>query len=158
MTTTSHPWKQQLLRQAASLQDIASSHRWSEVSAVKLEETLVLGFYGIRRLVNAFLLSETLVHRSIPMTAFPARRKTDILLADASHEKLYDLQAGRPVAHDLLFVCHQVLHNCIFAPVLDEQQRLLGIFITSDHQRKVALYGLDLETIEGLFHQVGTEH
>lgn len=157
MPTTSYPWRQQLLRQAEFLHEIALPHRWSEASSVKLEETIVLGFYGIRRLINAFLLSEALVHRPLPMTAYPARRKTDGLVGEASFEVLYDLKAGIPVAHDLLFLCHQVLHNCVFSTYFDTQRTLQGIYITSDHQRKVALYGLDLKTIQELFHRVGAE-
>jgi hypothetical protein len=156
--TTSYPWKQQLLRQAEALHEIAQPHRWSEASAVKLEETVVLGFYGIRRLINSFLLSEALVHRPIPMMAFPARRRTDVLVGEASFEVLYDLKAGQPVSHDLLFLCHQVVHNCVFAASFDSQRTLLGIYITSDHQRKVALYGIELKTILDLFQQVGSEH
>ena len=53
MTTASYPWKQLLLRQAEALHALAQPHRWSEASSVKLEETAVLGFYAVRRLVNA---------------------------------------------------------------------------------------------------------
>jgi hypothetical protein len=157
MPTTSYPWKQQLLRQAEILHEITLPHRWSEASSVKLEETVVLGFYGIRRLINAFLLSEDLVHRPIPMTAYPARRKNDALMGETSWEVLYDLKAGAPVTHDLLFLCHQVLHNCVFSSYFDTQRSLQGIYMTSDHQRKVALYGIDLKAIEALFHHVGAE-
>ncbi len=158
MTTTSYPWKQQLLRQAELLHELVQPHRWSEASSVKLEETVVLGFYGIRRLINSFLLSDALVHRPIPMTAFPAHRKTDVLVGEPSFEVLYDLKSGHPVAHDLLFLCHQVVHNCVFAAFFDAERNLQGVYITSDHQRKVALYGIDFKTIQNLFHQVGTEH
>jgi hypothetical protein len=157
MPTTSYPWKQQLLRQAETLHEIALPHRWGEASAVKLEETVVLGFYGIRRLINGFLLGEALVHHPIPMMAFPARRKIDTLIGEASFEMLYDLKSGRAVAHDLLFLCHQVIHNCVFATYFDQGKTLQGIYITSDHQRKVALYGIDLQAIEALFRRVGQD-
>ena len=157
MTTTSHPWKQLLLRQAESLHDLAQPHRWSEASAVKTEETVVMGFYAIQRLVNSFLLSEALVHQSIPMQAFPARRKTDLLLGEGSIEQLYDLTAGRPLSHDLIFLCHQVLHNCVFAVFFAPDRTLQGVYLTSDHQRKVALYGIELRVIQALFQRIGEE-
>jgi hypothetical protein len=158
MPTTSYPWKQQLLRQAEILHEITQPHRWSEASCVKLEETVVLGFYGIRRLINAFLLGDALVQRSIPMTAYPAHRKTDVLVGESSFEVLYDLKAGHPVSHDLLFLCHQVLHNCVFSTYFDAQRCLQGVYLTSDHQRKVAIYGIELKIIQDLFRQVGSEH
>jgi hypothetical protein len=125
---------------------------------VKLEETVVLGFYAVRRLVNAFLLSDAVVHHPIPMQAFPARRRQAIILGDESFDVLYDLKAGRAVAHDLLFLCHQAIHNCVFAPVFGADKAIQGVYLTSDHQRKVALYGIDLKVIQDLFRQIGAEH
>ena len=158
MTTTSHPWKQLLLRQAEALHDLAQPHRWSETSSVRIEETVVMGFYASQRLVNSFLLSEALVHQTLPMRAFPARRKTDLLLGEGSIEELYDLQAGRPLSHDLIFLCHQVLHNCIFAVYFGLDRTLQGVYLTSDHQRKVELYGIELRVIQDLFQRIAAEH
>lgn len=158
MPTSSYPWKQQLLRQAEALHEMALPHRRGDVSSVKLEETIVVGFYGIRRLINAFLLSEALVHRPVDMMAYPARRQPNPFVGEAPLETLYDLRAGHPVSHDLLFLCHQVMHNCIFAPYFDASKAVRGIHVTSDHQRKVALYGIELQTIEVLFQRVGSEH
>ena len=158
MPTTSYPWKHQLLRQAEALHDLVAPHRWGEASAVRLEETVVLGFYAIRRLINAFLLGDAVVHRPVPMTAFPALRTTGVLVGEAPFERLYDLKSGRAASHDLLFLCHQVMHNCVFATYFNREKVLQGVYITSDHQRKVALYGIDIRTVEDLFLQVGQDH
>ena len=155
MTTQSHPWKELLLRHAESLERLGDPHRWSEASSVKLEETVVLGFYAVRRLVNSFLLSDALVHRPVSMIAFPARRRDSLMLGDERLEDLYDLGAGKPVSHDLVFTCHQVTHNCVFTPWFDPPRTLKGVYVTSDHQRKVALYAMTAETLQALFRQVG---
>ena len=155
MTTASHPWKQLLLRQADALQHLLEPHRWGEASAVKLEETVVLGCYAIQRLINGFLLSDAVVRRPIAMTAFPLRRKQGPLLGDEPIETLYDLAGGHAVAHDLVFLCHQVVHNCIFVPHLDANRCLTGIRATSDHQRRLALYAIDIATLQTLFRQLG---
>lgn len=157
MATTSHPWKQLLLRQAETLHELSQPHRWGESSAIRTEETVVLGFYAIRRLINGFLLSESLVHRTIAMQSFPAQRKTGLLRGEGSFEQLYDLKAGRPTAHDLLFLCHQVLHNCVFAVYFGDDRALQGVYLTSDHQRKVALYGIERQVIQDLFTKIGEE-
>lgn len=68
---------------------------------------------------------------------------------------LYDLTGGRATTHDLSFLCHQVLHNCALAPQFSPGHELSGILVTSDHQRKVALYGLSLETLIALFRNLG---
>ncbi len=156
MNTTSHPWKQHLLRQAEALDKLRGTRRWTASSSIALEETVVLGFYAIRRLIAAFLLPESAMHRPIPMTAYPVRRPDGtVRLGDENLGVLYDLTSGRVASHDLSFLCHQVLHNCTLAPQLDPDHALMGVLVTSDHQRKVALYGLGLDTMIDLFRRIG---
>jgi hypothetical protein len=157
MTTASHPWKQALTRRAAVLKTFSGPHRISGASAVKLEEAVVVGCYDIRRLINGFLLSESLVHQSFPMTAFPHRQQTSPMLGDEPLPVRYDLNNGRRVQHDLMFLCHQVLQNCVFEPWLGAERSLQGIYVTSDHQRKVALYGVRLDALCDLFLRLGED-
>lgn len=158
MSTTSHPWKLHLLKQADTLEAAQGAKRLTGPSAIRLEESIVLGFYVIRRLIGGFLLSDALVHRPIPMTAFPVRHPSGaIRLGDEDVKDLYDLTAGRTVSHDLSFLCHQALHNCIFTPQFDSDHTLVGVLVTSDHQRKVALYAVSLDTLVALFRAVGKE-
>lgn len=156
MTLSSHPWKLSLEHQARTLQELLKPHRLSEATLVKLEETVVLGCYTIRRLINGFLLSEAQRHQPIPMTAFPRRPNDSTFPTDRTLKLRYDLNAGRPVQHDPIFLCHQVLQNCYFEPWLTPEHQLTGIQVTSDHQRKVALYGVQLEVLHTLFHQLGS--
>lgn len=155
---SSHPWKQLLIRQAAVIRRLREPHRWTESSSVKLQAAVVLGFYAVRHLINSFLLSSRLVHRPIPMTAFPSRRVDRSLVGDAGLDTLYDMKAGKAVSHDLLFLCHQVTASCVFAPDFDPQKALQGVYVTSDHQRTLALYGVAIEAIQGLFEDVAAEH
>jgi hypothetical protein len=77
------------------------------------------------------------------------------LTGEEGIETLYDLGKSRPVAHDLLFLCHQAVHNCVFEPWLGTGGRLEGVYLTSDHQRKVAVYGIRLPVLVALFRNVG---
>lgn len=156
MSTTSHPWKKHLLRQAGALDAFRGARRCTEASAVKLEETVVLGFYAINRLIGGYLLTDAAMHRPIPMTAYPLRRPAGaVRLGDEAVTELYDLEQGRHVSHDLLFAAHQVLHNCALVPRFEPADGLTGILVTSDHQRKVAIYGMRIETLSALFRAIG---
>ena len=55
-----------------------------------------------------------------------------------------------------MFLCHQVLQNCVFEPWLTSDNQLAGIYVTSDHQRKIALYGISLGDLHNLFHHLST--
>jgi hypothetical protein len=155
MSTSSHTWKRHLLKQAATLERLAAGQRWGEASQVRLEESVVLGFYDIRKLAGAFLLSPAVVHAPLSIVAFPAKRVDQWVAEEGQIADLYDLGKGRPVAHDLLFLCHQAIHNSVFAPWLAASGALEGVYLTSDHQRKVALYGIRLPVLLALFRKVG---
>jgi hypothetical protein len=80
MTTASHPWKQGLEHQAKALQEFTKPHRLSDATLVRLEETVVLGCYTIRRLINGFLLPDSHRNQPVPMSAFPRRQHSSSLL------------------------------------------------------------------------------
>lgn len=151
MTTPSHPWKLTLERKSRVLQEFTDTHRLTGAALVKLEETVVLGCYAIRYLINGFHLPESLCHQPFPMTAFPRRHQSAPTLGDEPLRTRYDLDAGRIVRHDLMFLCHQALQNCVFEPWPGADHRLAGVYITSDHQRKIALYGVNLSALSDLF-------
>lgn len=157
MIAQSHHWKKLILRQEEMLNRVAKPHRWNEASSLKLEQAAVLGFYAVRRLINFFLLADALVHRPVPLTVFPARHKSGPLLGDEPLEDLYDLNDGKAASHDLLFICHQVTYNCIFMPFFGQDGALKGIYVTSDHQRKAALYGISIESVKDLLHRCGSQ-
>lgn len=157
MTTPSHPWKVALERRAKALQEIAGAHGVTAATRVKLEESVVLGCYTIRKLINAFLLPESRCHDHFPMTAFPRRHIDAPVVGDEPLRIRYDLEAGRIVQHDLMFLCHQVLQNCVFEPWCDADRRLSGVHVTSDHQRKVALYGVKISALSDLFNRISAE-
>jgi hypothetical protein len=50
-----------------------------------------------------------------------------------------------------------VLQNCVFEPWLTADNQLTGIYVTSDHQRKIALYGVSLGALQDLFHHLSTD-
>ena len=155
MSTSTHTWKRHLLKQAKTLESLAAVRRWGDASRVRLEESVVLGFYDICKLAGAFLLSPALLHEPVSIIACPARRKEQWLTGGERIEDLYDLGQSRPAAHDLLFLCHQAVHNCVFEPWLGAGGTLEGVYLTSDHQRKVAVYGLRLPVLVTLFRKVG---
>jgi hypothetical protein len=154
MNINSHPWKNHIAHQAETLHQLNGLRRWSESSSIKLEESVLLGCYAIRRLVNAYLLPDTVLHGLIPMIAYPRIRQSSVLRDEDPLHNRYDLNAGKKVTHELLFACHQVLHNCHFEVQFSEDNSPTGILVTSDHQRKVALYGIAINTLETLFRKI----
>ena len=65
----------------------------------------------------------------------------------------YDMEQGTPSSHPPLFVCHQMISNAIFEADLSPVRQLQGIYITSEHQKHKALYGIRLTAIIQLFNE-----
>ena len=51
-------WKEELLRQAEDLKKRSTQTKWSERSLARLEKTIMIGFYSIRKLIEAKKVSD----------------------------------------------------------------------------------------------------
>ena len=147
MIQDSHFWKQDLERRVRDLGSQAERAHWTAAALVKLELTVLASLYTVWKLAESGLLGERALHELVPLTAHRYRSPRDLVGSSHVPGELYDLARGRTVPHDLLFVCHQMVNNHVFAPRFDDRGRLDGIYLTSGHQRKVALYGLGLDEL-----------
>lgn len=146
-TVPSHVWKSILLQQKATLEKLLQLHRWTTISAVKLETALVTSFYAILKMGSQHLLPKSIEHQRIALTTYRPLHGDSLQLKDSPLKELYDLDHAKEAAHDCLFLCHQIVHNYILEPVLDEKKTVVGIYITSDHQHKSALYRIELQVL-----------
>ncbi|HEX9938589.1 MAG TPA: hypothetical protein VGB15_15735, partial [Longimicrobium sp.] len=68
-------WKEDLLKQAEALRKRTTQRRWPEISFARLEQAVMLGFYSIRKLVEARKLSDHVASSAIPVTTYPPTGK-----------------------------------------------------------------------------------
>ena len=134
MIWESHFWKDVLLKHAATLRKRTTQHRWPEVSQARLEQTLMLGFYSIRKLHEAAKMSSATMTDSVALTTYPWSGKNVTKLNWHKLDQLYDLASPRCETRDVLFVCHQFVHSFVFTAAFDENEGLQGICLlyTSD--------------------------
>jgi len=116
----------------------------------------MIGFYSIRKLIEAKKLSGSTIARRVPITTYPARGKPIHLLNWDEVAKLYDLENGNPAEIDLLSLCHQFVHSYVFVPEL-EGDGLRGFFIASDRQRYESVQFIDVDAVISLFKLVGND-
>src|ERR1017187_7024596 len=148
-------WKGDLLRRASSLRRYMAQRRWSGASFAKCEQTVMIGFYSVRKLVEAAKLTDALVREPVSTRRYPSKGLPVTRLNRHKVDELYDLDA--PERHDLslMDLCHQFVHSYVFTPVLDESSGVTAIWIASDRQRSRALLGVDVKTVIGIFEKVG---
>jgi hypothetical protein len=150
-------WKDDLLRRSSLLRRYMTQKRWSGASFAKLEQTVMIGFYSIRKLVEATKLTNALSGASVSIYCYPSKGKAVTRLNRTKVDELYDLDAPRKQNLALVDLCHQFVHSYIFTPVLDESGGLSAIWIASDRQRSRALLGVEAKTVIGIFETVGND-
>ncbi|MBD2202389.1 hypothetical protein H6G33_36155 [Calothrix sp. FACHB-1219] len=150
-------WKDDLLKQAKFLRSKMTQKRWTENSFARLEQNVMLGFYSIRKLIEAKKLSDSVVNKCIDVNAYTWKGQPVTKMNWGDIDKLYDLDAAQPTTNKLVFFCNQFIHSYIFVTSFDENNCLNGLFISSDKKRHETLYFIEMRHIIDLFEQVGND-
>lgn len=160
MIWESHFWKEELVRLARQLQKRRKQQRWPERSLAKLEKEVFIGFYVIRKLLEARKLSDSLSKKRIAVEAFrfTGARQITIYNWNSKFADAYDFENPALVSMRLEFLCNQIVHSYIFKEVFDEDGVLSGIFICSDRERKEKLYYVSLLELIKVFLSVGSDY
>jgi len=150
-------WKEEVLRQAVTLKKKIEQQRWSDRSYAQLEKTVMLGFYAIRKLIEAKKLTIDVIQSHLPLISFPSLGKTVTLLNWHKFDRLYDFSHPNEQKRSLPWLCNIFVHSYIFAPAFNDQLRLQGLFFNSDFNRNKALYFVDIADVIRLFESVGND-
>ncbi len=151
-------WKDELLRQARTLRIRVQQKRWPEASFAKLEQTLMVGFYAVRKLIESKKLTDSLRSKLIQVTELAPTGKPVQLYNWHHIDRLYILDKPKKKKIDLPTLCNQFVHSYIFLPIFDEARKLNGVYVTSDRKRSACLYYVDVQKIIEIFEQVGEDY
>lgn len=152
-------WKDDLLRTALRLRRRQFQRRWSEVSLANVEKDLFIGFYSVRKLMDANKLSDTTLSMSISITEYSRLEKSVTRMNRHRLDELYDLESPCAGNLGLRTLCNQIVHSYAFAPIHNgEDQGLEGIFIASDREKASRLYRISMADIVRVFEIVGKDY
>lgn len=118
----------------------------------------MVGFYAIRKLIEAKKISDSLVSRQIRVWKFAPTGNAVTLLNWHHIDRLYRLENSKKSQIDLIALCHQFVHSYIFMLSFDGRKRLNGVFLTSDRGRASCLHYVEIKSIVNLFEQVGRDY
>jgi hypothetical protein len=68
----SHCWKRELLRIAARLTPRLKQRRWAPASSSAVKKDVMIGFYIVRKLVEARKVSDSVAQRKVECRAYPS--------------------------------------------------------------------------------------
>jgi len=151
-------WKESLRRNAKDLRHRARQMRWREASLARLEQTVMIGFYSVRKLIEARKLSDATIGYSVSVTVYPSKGQPVTLMNWHKLDRLYDFEMGYQESLNTLDLCNQFIHSYVFAPVHAEDGGIHSILFCSDRVRQSGLYEIELSAIIELFEHVATDY
>lgn len=152
-------WKKDLKKQADFLGTLLKHRPWGSTTQGRLEQSIMLGFYAIRKLGEAHVLSDATLRQEIQLKAYLPTGKDVTYRNWDKVDELYEMENPSGVTKDLIFLCHQFVHSYVFMAVMkDRPQGLFGILFCSDRERHKNLYLIEADRIVALFRQCGNEY
>ena len=158
MIWESYYWREELERLAKDLENKKNIKRWSERSFAKLEKTVFIGFYCIRKLVEASKVSDKTSNIKVIIDAHKWRGKNVHMMNWHKIDELYEMNKQNRIRLSLLRVCGLMIHSFVFTPSFDENDKIKSVLFNSDTTRHKALYCIDIDKIIRLFNIVRNDH
>lgn len=132
MIDDSVPWKDELVKVADRLETKTRQAYWDDRTAYLIERDFMVSAYAIRKLTDAFKVSDALRERQIPVERFTATgRPISYLLL--GFEKSYDLDHGQHRTLSVRHLCNQIIHSFVFLVSGNETIPFDGVYVASDH-------------------------
>ncbi|MEF8760848.1 MAG: hypothetical protein V5B36_14340 [Candidatus Accumulibacter sp. UW25] len=144
-------WKDSLRKHAEMLDKKIEQRVWRESSFSRVEQSVMLSCYIVRKLAEAKKIADAKFQRPMKMRAFRANGRTVDLLNSHKIDSLYHLADGTDITRPLSYVANQLIHSYIFVPVFESPGKLNGIAFNSDRSKGKELYLLELRALVDAF-------
>ncbi len=114
----------------------------------------MIGFYAIRKLIEAHRISDDLRDRQLPLQSYPWTGSAVTFLNWDKVDQKYDLEQPVPVTQPVRWIANQLIHSFVFLPCFDSDARLDSVLFNSDRTRRQHLYRMWVDDIITLFGEV----
>ena len=146
-------WKDDLRRRASSLKRLqAQETRFTPEQFAEIEQQVMIGFYCIRKLIEAESLSPRLSKKVVRVDEFPSNDKP---VHSTNWDMIglhYMLNQKTTLRRPILWLCHRFVHSYVFMPSFRGPYGPMdGIYFNSDHSKDKQLYRVTMRTIISLF-------
>ena len=147
MIWDSVPWKADLLATAKRLEKMIRTRQPSERRLRALEKELFIGFYSIRKLIEANLVSTTTKKLEVPLVSYPSTGKKTTMINWHRVDQLFDFSKGRAHAVRLLDLANKMIHSYVYLPMTTSATGpVKWILIASDRQRNHSIHEIELSS------------
>jgi hypothetical protein len=157
MIWESQYWKDELLAIARRL----NRRRWTtagELMLVRTEQDVMIGFYIVRKLIEAKKITNELAERSVDIISHPCIRPPVTLMNWHKIDELYDLNTLQRERIQLSQLANTFIHSYVFITDADDRGCLSGIYVNSDHSRNRKIYYLPIKDIIHILKEFGSNY
>jgi hypothetical protein len=160
MISESYYWKNDLLKQAKFIEAKIAQKRYTIASWSRLEQSVLLGFYSIRKLIESKKLTDKVVGENLSVQFYESS-KTDEINHMNWHQldRHYALDKDTKRSFSLKYIANQLIHSYVLLPIWSEDEKhIQGIAFNSDKTKKKVLYIVDLKDVVKIFNIVGNDY
>ena len=158
MIWESHYWKDDLLHYARFIRKKSRPCEWSDSDFAKLEKTVMLGFYTIRKLIEAEKVATRFKTFQLNIHIYPPSGKLVTRMNWHKIDILFDLSRPRKESRDLRFLADQAIHSYVFQEGIGEQGELNSVLLASDRQRSKGLLEIQSKDLISVFTEIGKNY
>ncbi|MCB1809297.1 MAG: hypothetical protein KDJ99_30320 [Candidatus Competibacteraceae bacterium] len=158
MIFESYYWKLPLIESAQRIKELVQAkNEITEQELVQLEKDIFIGFYSIRKLLEApGKITDLARAKTVELNCHTNLSQVDWL---NSHklDRIYNITNSNQETHPILFVCGRIIHSFVFAPVISDIGVLEAIAFTSDIDKNKKLYKISAVAVPELFELFGND-
>jgi hypothetical protein len=148
-------WRLELGRLARRLRRHMKQRRWFISSDASVEKCVMLGFYSIRKLLEAFQPPPNMNFQS-KVTTFPRNKEKLSPICYPEVTEAFELDRPKTETIGLKDLCNQIIHSYFFSVWLGSNHGLRGVFFSSDYYEDIKVYRMDISAIVALFERIAS--
>lgn len=158
MIWDSAPWKTEIRKVVLDFEKRKNQARWPEASLVTIEKNIFYAAYAIRKLIEAFKLSDEAEATKIDGRMHPPRGVTVDILNRDKIDELYDLDVELRQDVSIKDFCNQIIHSFVFVVCFNDDLRgIKGFYVSSDRFKDKGLWYFDLDDVIALLLKVAND-
>lgn len=182
MIHESYYWRNELIQISEKInKKIKIQKNWSDSKFAKFEKNIMLGFYIIRKLMEANKLTNKIGSTKFTLKMYQNNGTKVTRMNNHRFDENYNFENFKIVKRDLKFLINQFVHSYVFVPVIsvvdektlklmenkdlkgdelaeiyeDGERELTGILVNTDTNKNDNLFEIDINSIIEIFKNVG---
>ena len=151
-------WRRDLQRYARTIEAWRHKSLRRDVDWARIEHSIMLGFFSIRRLLESYKLSDTTRDMDVQVTQYPFKQGSHLTLLNWSKlDRHYDFAKATDYRLSLRDLSNQVIHSYVFSLASNRRHRLAGMFVSSEFRRRRSVAYFPAWRIVRLFRLVAAD-